>query len=425
MKYLKFSKPKGSLLTVHSILFLSFLVIVVSCTKKSDTPVEIVGVQEYAVLDESVSARIPHIFLSIDGENEVHEKDKYLDAELTIKGEGRFPDQMATSTRIKGRGNSTWTKPKKPYRLKLNEKKSLLGLPAAKDWVLLANYNDYTLMANAVAMKVGKLLGMPYTHDIISVDLTINGIYRGNYNLTQQVEIKENRVDLGEGGTLWELDSYFDEKWKFKSSYLGLPVMLKDPEVESQKEFERISIDFQNFENLLFAKDFPRNNYSSIFDNQQFVNFLIVNMLVGNHEVCHPKSVYMHKKEKGKFTMGPLWDFDFAFGFSEDDRRYFHNQDLDLLRENDTRAGAELYKRILKDPKVKLLLKNTWLQFRNSRFDELLQYVEFFAAQNRESQKRDYDLWKVGNNNHAKNKADLKTFLRKRTAVIDSFISKL
>lgn len=406
-------------------MFLLFILIA-SCTKKTGNDVEIDDIEEIPELNEDIPAVVPHIFIYTDGEQEVMDKEVYLNAAIKIEGNNKFKDLETVKTRIKGRGNSTWSKPKKPYRLKLDKKASLFNLPEAKDWVLLANYNDYTLMCNAVAMKIGRQLGLPYTHDIVSVDLTVNGVYRGNYNLTQQVEIHENRVNVGDDGILWELDSYFDEEWKFKSEHLNLPVMLKDPDPESESQFDTWKNEFQNFENLLYAKDFPKNSYSKVFDKQQFVNFLIVNMLVGNHEIGHPKSVYVHKRSGGKFTMGPIWDFDFAFGFSEEhDRTYFNYADLDLIRENDSRIGAEFYKKILKDPEVRVLFNKTWKVYKNQKFEELMQFIEVFASEIRESQKRDYELWKIGNNNMGVNKAGMKSFLRKRSQVIDRYIRTL
>ena len=64
---------------------------------------------------------------------------------------------------IRGRGNSTWGMPKKPYRLKLTDKQSLLGMPSSRDWVLLANYSDKTLLRNALALDLGAKLGMAWT----------------------------------------------------------------------------------------------------------------------------------------------------------------------------------------------------------------------------------------------------------------------
>ncbi len=411
---------------IFNILILCVLSIFVSCTRKpiieEDTP----DIEEHATLDDRIEAVVPHIRIHIENNAEVIDKEVYLNAEIEIDGHGKFQDLAKVKTTIKGRGNSTWFMPKKPYRLKLDKKASLFGLPEAKDWILLANYNDYTLMTNAVGMKIGKQLGMPFTNDIIPVDLTVNGVYRGNYNLTQQIEIKENRVNIGEGGVLWEMDSYFDELWKFKSPVLQLPMNLKDPDVESESQFALWRNEFQHFEHLLFAKEFPKNSYGEVFDKQQFVNFLIVNMLTGNHEVGHPKSVYMHKKLAGKYTMGPVWDFDYSFGFSEEHgMQYFNYENLNLIREDDTRIGAELYKRILKDPEVKLLFAKTWKTYKDTKFNELMDFIEVYAAEIRDSQKKDYELWKVGNNRHAENKAELKIFLRKRAKLLEDYIAKL
>jgi len=82
-------------------------------------------------------------------------------------------------------------------------------------------------------------------------------------------------------------------------------------------------------------------------------------------------------------------------------------------------------KKILKDPEIRILLNKTWKEYNLYQFDVLMQFIEIFAAEIRESQKRDFEKWKVGNNNMAKNKAGIKIFLRKRTEVIDRYIAKL
>lgn len=398
------------------------LLVLVSCTKKSELQIDDILVEEYRVLDENVKPIIPHIYINIDGAKEVVDKEIYLQADITIEGKSMYPDLDNITTSIKGRGNSTWAKPKKPYRLKLDKKSSILGLPTAKNWVLLANHQDYTLMTNAIAMKIGKQLGLPFTNDIIPVDLTINGVYRGNYNLTQQVEIHENRVNVGDDGILWELDSYFDEDWKFRSAAYKLLVMVKDPDMESSEQFDYWKTDFLNLENLISDKKFPNNAYGSLFDKQQFVNFILVNMLVGNREILHPKSTFIHKTIGGKYTMGPLWDFDFGFGFSEeDDDTYFHYANTPLLRDSDSKIGAVFYNRLLKDPEVKSIFMKTWNDYKSTKFDDLMNFIEEYAARIRESQKRDFEIWRVGNNDHAKNKAEIKEFLRKRHVLITKY----
>lgn len=420
---------KNKTMMVKRCLFCILALSILACTKKPDDiiiEIPISEVEEFAKLDENISSAIPHIHINIVNEEEVTSKEVYLNAEIRIDGTGEYPSLSAVSTRIRGRGNSTWSKPKKPYRLKLDNSTSILGLAEAKDWVLLANYNDYTFMTNAIAMKMGKQLGMPFTHDIIPVDLTVNGEYRGNYNLTQQVEVHKNRVNVGNDGVLWELDSYFDEDWQFKSAYSNLPVMLKDPKVESEEQFRSWENEFNLFDQAVNSTTFPNTTFDNLIDKQQLVNFLIVNMLIGNHEINHPKSVFIHKKAGGKYIFGPLWDFDFAFGFSEEhNRTYFNYRDLSVVRDGDDRVGSQFFKKLLKDNGVKELFKNTWASYKINEFENLMVFIEKYASSIRESQIKDYEKWGVGNNKHAQNKADIKTFIRKRTLLMDDFASAL
>lgn len=410
--------------TITAIYFSLIFTGIISCKKEAVQKPE-VEIKEEAKLDESIPAVIPHIYIDVADGQEITSKEDYLTANIKIEGNGKFPDLSVSSTSIKGRGNSTWPKPKKPYRLKLDQKTSILGLPSAKNWVLLANYQDYTLMTNATAMKIGQQLGLPFTNSIISVDLTINGVYKGNYNITQQIEIQEGRVNVGDGGVILELDEYFDEEFKFRSANFNLPVMIKEPGIKSEAQFNNIKNEFQAFENLLAAPDFPNNNYGSVFDKKQLVNYLIVNNLTGNMEIKHPKSVYIHKAAGGKYTMGPVWDFDWGFGLDENSRVYFGYTTKPLFSEDDNGNGTKFFTKFLSDPEIKSLYKQQWKNYRDNNFNDLMKYIETFAAEIRESQKKDFEIWKVGDNNLPKSKADLKTYLRKRASYIDNYVKSL
>lgn len=419
-----------------------FLVIVtalflLSCKKK---PLHIITEEEIfeeAKLDESVSSIIPHIYIETIGGQEITSKEDYLNGTVKIDGNGVNTDLALSTMRIRGRGNSTWNKPKKPYRIKLDNATSVLGLQPAKDWVLLANWQDYTFMTNAIAMKIGQQLGMPYTNTIIPVDVTLNGVYMGNYNLTQQIEVKTGRVDIGEDGVLLEMDTNYDEDWQFTSPGYSLPVMIKDPDIDSETQFNLIKQDFLDFEALLKRGDFPNNGYGNYFDKQQLVNYLIVYNLTANLELKHPKSVYMHKAKNGKYTMGPIWDFDWAFGLDDGTRRYFTYPTNDpLLKPGDTNKGVVFFNRFLSDPEVRSLYKTTWTNYKNNQFDDLLKYIEQFAASIRESQPKDLERWKPDRwhfdtewapfaSNFPEIKKDLKTYVRKRANYITSYVNGL
>ena len=88
------------------------------------------------------------------------------------------------------RGNASRDFPKKPYRIKFDEKQRVLDAPAkAKKWTLINNYGDKTLMRNLLAFELSKRLGMPYTPYGAAVDVLLNGEYKGCYQLCDQIQV--------------------------------------------------------------------------------------------------------------------------------------------------------------------------------------------------------------------------------------------
>ena len=290
----------------------------------------------------------------------------------------------------------------------------------AKDWVLLANFQDFTLMTNAIAMKAAQKLGMPYTNTIIPVDLTLNGEYRGSYMLTQQVEVHENRINVGPDGVLLEMDALYDEPFKFMSAGLQLPVMFKYPANPSAQQFQDVKADFDNLGRAIVMNSYDEGE--KLFDRQQVVNYILLNSLVGCYEIKHPKSVFIHKAIGGKYMLGPVWDFDWAFGYNEKTLSYFGNPEQPLLVSNDSGPGAKFLNGLLKNPETKKLFKKTWQDFKVQHFNELLQYVETYAARIRVSKQKDFAIWKNGSGNLPQLKADMKTYLHKRSNHLDAYV---
>jgi len=371
--------------------------------------------------------RVAQIFIETDGGVPVLTKD-YLDGNIRIEAIGDYP-AFAAPTRIKGRGNSTWGYDKKPYKIKFDDKASILGFKEAKEYVLLANFLDGTLMLNAVAMKAGQLIGLPYTNTIIPVDLTINGEYMGSYSLTEQVEVHENRVAVEDGGVLLELDTYFDEPFKFVSSAYNLPVMVKYPALEdyssseASTELTKIRDEFNVMEELVKATSFPGNGYSDRIDRESLVKYLIVYNLTDNEEINHPKSIYMHKAENGKYTMGPLWDFDWAYGY-EQGNVHFDSYNHPLFWPGRPSSGNAFFTRFFEDPEVRRLYKEYWSEFRSTQFPKLLAYVTDYAEAISESKQRDYLKWETGGI-FSQDVIKLRTWLENRASYMDSYVSSL
>jgi len=366
---------------------------------------------------------IPHLYIITEGSAPIMSKTDYVLATYSIDGNGGFEDYSGT-TKIRGRGNSTWGMPKKPYRLKLDNAASLFDLPASKNWVLLANYLDGTLMLNSVAMKTGQLLNMPYTNHIIPVDLTINNEYAGSYVLTEQVEVGPNRLPAEAGAMLLELDQNFDEPWEFKSNHYDLPVMLKYPSLASETELEPVKTAFHALEDLVADPGFPANNYTDFIDTGSLVRYFIVHMLTDNEEINHPKSTYMYKPASGKFIMGPIWDFDWAFGF-EGTGQYFNTYDMQLFWWNRPEPGTNFFSRFLLDPALRQEFKQQWASFKSTQLAQLLKYVDDYANQVEKSRKADYSVWQTGSGNFRSDVRKLYKWLENRASYIDIYAASL
>ena len=133
----------------------------------------------------------------------------YIDADGRNSWDGvAFEDFEEFNCQVKGRGNTTWGWPKKPYAIKLAKKKEVLGMAKHKRWVLLANIIDKSMIRNSVAFMIAKACyndgtgaqqgWNPSGH---CVELVLNGKHLGNYLLCEQIKIDGNRIDIAESDT--------------------------------------------------------------------------------------------------------------------------------------------------------------------------------------------------------------------------------
>ena len=348
---------------------------------------------QYTVKAEFLLSAIPELTITTTDPSiaEIPSKDYYLEGTLAVNGRGGYEDYTG-----KNRGEGTWQfnvgYPKKPYRLKLNKKAEICGLGKAKNYVLLANHLDPTLMLNSVAFKIGRLLELPFTNHAIPVDVVLNGIYKGSYLLTEQIEVKENRVDLDENNSvMWELDSYWDDEPKFKSTAFNLPVMVKDPDLTTE-QFEYWKKDFNAFTTQFAKEPLEGNSYVDMIDIESVAKFLITFNLVHNMEINHPKSVFLHKEGNGKYVMGPIWDFDWAYDY-EGTSNHFGRYNTPLFSSSMNGVGTAFFQRFLQDSRVKAIYKRTWQDFKNNKLDALLQYVDDYAVMLKPSVERNSELW--------------------------------
>lgn len=269
---------------------------------------------------EGRNGRLPVIRLT--SEAPIESRTVWIAGTVEIEGNGQG-DLKNSPARIKGRGNSSWKHDKKPYALKLETKTRVLGMPAHKRWCLIANYLDRTLLRNRLAYYIASHTPLLWTPRTRFAELYLNGDYLGNYLVVEQIKIGKERLDIDEltpadiagdaltGGYLLEMDSYYDEANKFRSTRTGMPVNIKSPdEAISREQYDYIVHYFNAADELLFDRNFA--DFAPLFNIDSFIDFWIVNELMGNAELGHPKSFYLYKPRGGKLTAGPVWDFDYG-----------------------------------------------------------------------------------------------------------------
>ena len=219
---------------------------------------------------------------------------------------------------VRGRGNSTWSFPKKPYAIKLNDKASILGMPKHKRWVLLANWLDKTMMRNSTAFHIAEQTDLAWTPRGEFVEVVLNGYHRGNYYLCEQIKVDKNRVAIEalsdenpSGGFILEVDVYYDEVFKFHSPRYNMPYMFKDPDEVTDAQYNYFYDYVANLEESLVDDErFAAREYVNYIDVDSYIDWWFVHELTGNMEPLHPKSSYFHKDRDGLLTAGPVWDFD-------------------------------------------------------------------------------------------------------------------
>lgn len=330
---------------------------------------------------------LPIVYINTEDKKEIDSKEEYVKGTIRIVSNNvnGVPDFEA-SMKIKGRGNSTWQMAKKPYKIKFDSKVSLLGEPEDKEWVLLANYADKTQLRNEIAFFMGEMSVLEYTPRTNFVEVVLNGVYNGTYQLGEQLKISKNRVNVGDDGFLLEIDGKAaEEDITFKVSHIGQPINIKDPDVEVGSDDYNFVVNYLNTtDQVLFSEDFadPVEGYAKYLDVESFVDWYLISEITKNPDSRFFTSCYMNLSREGKLKMGPLWDFDIAFG----------NINYSVLQAESVDGfwikTVPWYVRLFSDPAFVSLVKERFDYFYSQKeviFNEInrnAEYLQYAAVEN-------------------------------------------
>jgi len=386
--------------------FFNFIILLSFSTSCStdDTDVSNIEeqVEEYETKPED---RLPQILINTSGLT--IEDEPKINARITISEQDVLSYEGNIGIEIRGASSQLF--PKKSYGLEtrdeLNEDLdvSLLGLPEEEDWILYAPYSDKSLMRNILIYDLARDIGR-YASRGLFAELTINGKYEGVYVFMEKLKRDSQRIDINKlkddensgvdltGGYILKIDktagTNLGEGYNPQNSFISaysppdaimnqeIYFLYEEPDAEDitteQKSY--ISSYIFDFENALASDDFanPDLGYASYIDVDSFIDFFLLTEISNNVD-GYRLSTYMTKDKDDKLKMGPIWDFNLAFGNAD----YCSGGETDVWAYKfNERCAADFWQvpfwweRLLQDSAFVVRLKERWEALRGNVFSE-------------------------------------------------------
>lgn len=384
------------------------------------------------------SANLPALFLETEsGSMEMLDADKnYAERGKIVLfdacGNMVCADDLS---RISGRGNSTWAHPKKSYGIRLKNRTDLFGMGSADNWILLSNVEDPAYIRNKITYDMAIAAGMEGSPESQYIDLYINHMYHGMYQLCEKVEIDKERVDIADleeenkrhndmqkcghfeeekrkgtvlfrepddltGGYLLERDvpdKYREEISGFITDTLGDLYTIKEPAYASEAEVNYISGLVNAMEKALVSEDGVNPDtgmsYTDYIDMRSFAQKYVLEELSKNNGAGATSS-FFYKPEDEISTMlfaGPVWDYDKAFasisGLNES------TQDLCYLTLRDSNPTT-LFWRLYQQPEFREAVSVCYEEFFSDYMQKIAdEKIDEYASQIRTSVAMDRIRW--------------------------------
>ncbi len=388
----------------HFLLALSF-VFVFSCSGDDGVSPPSEQGQPEGQTEIKPEDRLPQVLINTNGNTIVD--DPKIVAQMNISKNGLLSYDGTIGIEIRGASSQTF--PKKSYGLETWDESNngidvtLLGLPEEEDWILYGPFTDKSLVRNVLVYDLSREMGR-YASRTQFVELALNGVYQGVYVFMEKLKRDAERIPINKlnedentgenltGGYILKIDKTagnnlgegYNELNSFESQFvppnavLGQKInfLYEEPKAEDitleQKAY--ISNYIRDFENALASDNFtdPDIGYANYIDVDSFVDFFILNETSNNVD-GYRLSTFMHKDKNGKLNMGPIWDFNLAFGNAD----YCSGGETSVWAYKfNERCPDDFWQipfwwsRLLQDPAFVQRLKDRWASLRASVLSE-------------------------------------------------------
>ena len=357
---------------------------------------------------------------------------------------------------IKVRGNSTADPSKRAYRLKFGKdekdkvtgelikthKHDLMGGGYAKrNWALLANCFDHSLIRNALTCELGKIIGMPFNPGYCFVDLVINGDYRGTYQVTDHPEVGSHRIDIDE-----DKDWYIEFQGRsdmLDEPYLNikdLPMFsIKNPDYTDAADADKLAALKVEMEDWVkqwksgFSYDASitqsdTKGWRAYNDEDQLLKWFLETEITADYDGY--MTIKAYRATDGKLFWGPVWDKDLAWDNYGD-----YTKTLGAALENASSIRYYVYNpgsgtAILSDPRFVKRVYETYNKLVEDGLEQkLLDIVDQLHLRVNQTQQLNFEKWGITNANgglqkfhewtdYAQYPEQLKTFITARLAFL-------
>lgn len=364
---------------------------------------------------------------------------------------------------IKVRGNSTADPSKRAYRLKFGKdekdkvtgelikthKHDLMGGGYAKrNWALLANCFDHSLIRNALTCELGKIIGMPFNPGYCFVDLVINGDYRGTYQVTDHPEVGSHRIDIDE-----DKDWYIEFQGRsdmLDEPYLNikdLPMFsIKNPDYTDAADADKLAALKVEMEDWVkqwksgFSYDASitqsdTKGWRAYNDEDQLLKWLLETEITADYDGY--MTIKAYRATNGKLFWGPVWDKDLAWDNYGD-----YTKTLGAALENASSIRYYVYNpgsgtAILSDPRFVKRVYETYNKLVEDGLEQkLLDIVDQLHLRVNRTQQLNFEKWGITTvygglekyhewTDYAQYPEQLKTFIIARLAFLKEKFKKI
>lgn len=262
-------------------------------------------------------AGLPRIALETEDFADIRDRDTKIPALLQIYGKDAPQSEVFRLT-VKGHGNYSWEFSKYSLKIEFENKVSLFGMPKDRDWLLISNHRDKTLMRNWITHRLSEALGAAYTPRSQFVELFVNRKYAGVFQLTESVKVAADRVDIPKNASSFLFEKTIENATHgdpYFISNAGLLFRIKSPKNVTPQSIQVLKSHIDSVEVFLQSGQIQNPEaLSQWISVEDFVRYYWIQEFSKNIDGHFHKSLYFTWQKGSPIKTGPAWDFDNAYG---------------------------------------------------------------------------------------------------------------